>query len=98
MLCPEPALLANPDPKEVPFGLACPLCKSETYFRVSVTRPNGSLYQTEFFACEKFATTFLNPGRFTRLGIVIKRWAADVEPKTLAEVHGLVVREDGPTK
>jgi hypothetical protein len=32
---------------------------------------------------------FRHPGRFTRLGLPIRRWAMDVEPRTLREHHGL---------
>jgi hypothetical protein len=37
---------------------------------------------------------FRHPGRFTRLGLPIKRWAMDVEPRTLREVHGFVTEPE----
>lgn len=55
-----------------------------------VSRPNGTAYLTEFFECAGCTLMFRHPGRFTRLGLPIRRWAMDVEPRTLREVHGLL--------
>lgn len=54
-----------------------------------VARPDGRAYLTEFFECAGCTLMFRHPGRFTRLGLPIRRWAMDVEPRTLAEVHRL---------
>jgi hypothetical protein len=40
---------------------------------------------------------FRHPGRFTRLGLPIRRWAMDVEPRTLREVHGFVTEPNQTT-
>jgi hypothetical protein len=37
---------------------------------------------------------FRHPARSTRLGLPVRRRAADVEPRTLLEVHGFVVKEE----
>jgi hypothetical protein len=37
---------------------------------------------------------FRHPGRFTRLGLPIRRWAMDVEPRTLREAHRFVTEPD----
>ena len=44
---------------------------------------------TEFYECTGCTVTFRHPARFTRLGMPVRRWAADVEPRTLREVHRL---------
>jgi hypothetical protein len=73
-------------------GWQCPICDAKSYDKVIVSKPNGMSYQTEFYECKGCTIMFRHPGRFTRLGIVIKRWAADVEPKSLGEVHGFVTK------
>jgi hypothetical protein len=75
-------------------GWRCPICNSVSYDKVFVTKPGGGSYLTEFFECRGCTIMFRRPGRFTRLGIVVKRWGADVEPKSLREVHGLVTDSD----
>lgn len=51
---------------------------------------------TEFSECAGCTVMFRHPARFTRLGMPIRRWAMDVEPRTLREVHGLVVDRCSP--
>jgi len=72
------------------FGWRCPVSNSTAYRQILVSRPNGQAYLTEFFECTGCTLMFRHPGRFTRLGMPIRRWAMDVEPRTLREVHGLV--------
>lgn len=71
------------------FGWRCPVCNSIAYRQTLVARPNGAAYLTEFFECAGCTLMFRHPGRFARLGMPIRRWAMDVEPRTLREVHGL---------
>ena len=59
-----------------------------------VARPNSASYLTEFFECAGCTLMFRHPGRFTRLGLPIRRWAMDVEPRTLREVHGFVAEPE----
>ena len=61
-----------------------------------VARPDGRAYLTDFFECAGCTLMFRHPGRFTRLGLPIRRWAMDVEPRTLREVHGLAIAEQPP--
>jgi len=79
-------------------GWRCPVCNSTAYRQTLVSRPNGTAYLTEFFECAGCTLMFRHPGRFTRLGLPIRRWAMDVEPRTLREVHGFVAepREESP--
>jgi hypothetical protein len=69
-------------------GWRCPLCNSNAYSQVSVVRPNRTTYKTEFFECSGCTVMFHLPGRFTRLGLQVRRWASDVEPRSLRDVHG----------
>jgi hypothetical protein len=71
------------------FGWRCPVCNANAYRQTLVARPNGQTYLTEFFECAGCTLMFRHPGRFTRLGMPIRRWAMDVEPRTLREHHGL---------
>src|SRR5712692_2622807 len=73
-------------------GWQCPLCKATTYKKIKVRKPNDQEYLTEFFECAGCTVMFRHPGRFTRLGMPIRRWAADVEPRTLRDVHGFVTQ------
>ena len=72
------------------YGWRCPVCNSTAYRQTLVARPNGTAYLTEFFECAGCTLMFRHPGRFTRLGMPIRRWAMDVEPRTLREVHGFI--------
>ena len=47
-----------------PNPFRCPLCASEYYTRVRVTRANGTLYTTEFFACRGCTVMFRDAARF----------------------------------
>lgn len=76
-------------------GWRCPLCNSTAYAEVIVERPNGAQYRTEFYECLRCTVMFRHRGQFARLGVPIRRWAGDIEPKSLREVHGFVV---GPRK
>ena len=49
--------------KKIPFR--CPLCESTCYAVVGVKRPNGQLYQTEFFECSRCSVMFRNSEAFT---------------------------------
>jgi hypothetical protein len=86
----------QPDPDDFKnvAGWRCPLCNSERYSQVVVMRPDRSTYTTEFFECSGCTVMFHLPGRFTRLGLQVRRWAADVEPRSLREVHGPVVEPE----
>jgi len=76
------------------FGWRCPVCNSTAYRQTLVARPNGTTYLTEFFECAGCTLMFRHPGRFARLGLPIRRWAMDVEPRTLREVHGFATEAD----
>ncbi len=76
------------------FGWRCPVCNSTAYRQTLVVRPNGTTYLTEFFEYAGCTLMFRHPGRFTRLGMPIRRWAMDVEPRTLREAHGFVSEPD----
>lgn len=72
----------------------CPVCNSTAYARTTITRPSGTTYLTPFFECLGCTLMFRHPGRFARLGVPIRRWAGDVEPRTLREVHRFL--SEGP--
>jgi hypothetical protein len=72
-------------------GWRCPICTADSYLRTVVAGRNGHPYETEFYECSGCSLMFRHPGRFARLGVVIRRWASDVEPRTLREHHGFVV-------
>ena len=44
----------------------CPLCGSRQYVPVTVQKPNGHWYQTEFFQCVWCSVMFRDPVSFTR--------------------------------
>lgn len=62
-----------------------------SYAQIQVSRPSGKPYLTEFYECSACTVVFRRPGRLARLGSPIKRWASDVEPRSLRERHGFVV-------
>lgn len=68
-------------------GWRCPLCLGTAHCQVEVKRPNGSHYETEFYECVRCSVMFRHPGRFARLGIPIRRWAGDIEPRSLSEAQ-----------
>ena len=68
-------------------GWRCPLCLGGAYAQVTVARPNGDAYRTSFFECARCSVVFRDAGRFSRLGVPVRRWCGDVDPKTLAEAH-----------
>jgi hypothetical protein len=76
------------------FGWRCPVCNATAYRQTTVRRPNGTAYLTEFFECAGCTLMFRHPGRFARLGLPIRRWAMDVEPRTLREVHPFGYRSE----
>jgi hypothetical protein len=78
------------------YGWRCPVCNATAYRQTLVGRPNGTAYLTEFFECAGCTLMFRHPGRFTRLGLPIRRWAMDVEPRTLREVHNFATAADVP--
>jgi hypothetical protein len=78
------------------FGWRCPICNSTAYRQTLVGRPDGKPYLTEFFECCGCTLMFRHPNRFTRLGVTIRRWKMDIEPRTLASVHGLVIAVEEP--
>jgi hypothetical protein len=78
-------------------GWRCPLCNGTAYSPVEVARPNGSRYRTEFFECVKCSVMFRHPGRFARLGIPLRRWAGDIEPRSLSDVHRFGVPKNEPS-
>ena len=85
---------APPPPEPDGFsvsGWRCPLCNATTYSQIKVTRPNGANYVTEFHECDGCTVMFRHPAHFTRLGMPVRRWAMDVEPRTLRDVHGLAL-------
>lgn len=49
-----------------PDYFRCPLCKSVSFERVRVPRPNGSTYLTAFYSCAICTVMFLDPLAFTR--------------------------------
>jgi hypothetical protein len=67
----------------------CPLCNGTTYIQIEISRQSGAKYKTEFFECSGCTVMFRHPARVARLGLPVRRWAADVEPRSLREVHGL---------
>lgn len=83
----------RPEPDGFSFvsGWRCPLCSATTYCQIEIPRQSGKPYVTEFFQCCGCTVMFRHPARFTRLGLPVRRWAADVEPRSLGEVHGFVV-------
>ena len=80
----------EPDGFSAVSGWRCPLCNATSYDRVQVNRPSGNTYTTEFYECSGCAVMFRHPARFTRLGMPVRRWAADVEPRSLREVHRFI--------
>ena len=44
----------------------CPLCGTNAYVPVTVKKPNGAWYQTEFFKCFGCSVMFTNPADFTK--------------------------------
>ena len=88
----------RPEPDGFSFvsGWRCPLCNGTTYSQIEISRQSGTTYKTEFFQCSGCSVMFRHPGRFTRLGMPVKRWASDVEPRTLREVHGFRTQGDKP--
>jgi hypothetical protein len=74
-------------------GWRCPLCNATSYSRVTLKRPNGASYATEFYECAACSVMFRYPNRFARLGLPVHRWAADVEPRTLRDVHSLATNQ-----
>ena len=68
------------------------------YQRTTVTRGPGKQYVTEFFECTGCTTMFRHLGQFTRLGLPVRRWAMDVEPRTLKDVHGFKLKPKNPAK
>jgi hypothetical protein len=84
----------QPDSFTSVSGWRCPLCDTTAYNRVRVRRPDGKEYLTEFYECAGCTVMFRNPGRFTRLGTPIRRWASDVEPRSLGDVHGFIREKD----
>jgi hypothetical protein len=77
-------------------GWRCPLCNATAYSQIEISRQGGTKYRTEFHECTGCTVMFRHPGRFARLGMPVKRWAADVEPRSLREVHGFTTRDDKP--
>jgi len=71
-------------------GWRCPLCDGTAYCQVEVSRESGKRYMTEFYECVGCTVMFRHPGRFTRLGVPVRRWDGDIEPRSLREVHGFV--------
>jgi hypothetical protein len=89
--------MANQRPEPDGFsvsGWRCPLCNATAYSQIEVSRQGGAIYKTEFFQCLGCTVMFRHPGRFTRLGMPVRRWAMDVEPRTLRQVHGLAHDSD----
>lgn len=76
-------------------GWRCPLCNATAYNQVQVARPDGRPYKTEFYECSGCTSMFRHPARFTRLGLPVRRWAMDVEPRSLVDVHGFATRDAG---
>ena len=70
------------------FGWRCPLCRSTSHESVWVRRPSGAQYRTEFYECSGCTAMFRHPGRFTRLGRTLRRWAGDIEPVSLSRALG----------
>jgi predicted RNA-binding Zn-ribbon protein involved in translation (DUF1610 family) len=54
----------------------CPLCGSDGYTRVTVKKPNGHFYVTEFYHCFGCSVMFTDPVKFTQQKRVVK----DVPP------------------
>ncbi len=75
------------------YGWRCPVCDATAYRQTLVNRPNGGTYLTEFYECAGCTLMFRHPGRFARLGLPVRRWAMDVEPRSLRQVHGFSVEE-----
>ena len=76
-------------------GWRCPLCNGTAYSPVEVARPDGTRYRTEFYECLGCTVMFRHPGRFARLGVPIRRWAGDVEPLPLGELHNFATQKKG---
>lgn len=49
----------------------CPLCGTDAYTRVTVQKPNGQYYVTEFYHCFGCSVMFTNPVSFTQQRQVI---------------------------
>src|SRR5260221_9313610 len=89
---------AQPDSFSMVSGWCCPVCNSTAYQQTLVAKPNGEAYKTEFFECSGCTLMFRHPGRFTRLGLPVRRWAMDVGPRTLREAHGFATaQQQSPT-
>lgn len=43
----------------------CPTCLCGAYDRVTVDRPGGGTYVTQFYACRQCTTMFLDPKKYT---------------------------------
>lgn len=54
---------APASPSSGPF--ACPICRSGLFAEVSVRRPNGTLYRTQFYQCSGCTAMFTDPVKFT---------------------------------
>ena len=81
----DPFLLVN--------GWRCPLCRSTDAVPVVVSKSNRTQYKTEFFECAGCSAMFRHPGRFTRLGRAVRRWAGDIGPVGLDQVYGRLISE-----
>ena len=68
-------------------GWRCPLCRGTTQAPVVIERPGKPPYKTEFSYCVRCTVMFLDPNRFTRLGVPIQRHAGDIGPKALEEAQ-----------
>lgn len=53
-----------PQTPAIPFR--CPICRSQIYMAVTVRRPSGKTYRTEFFECGGCSVMFRDPQKFTR--------------------------------
>ncbi len=74
----------NSEPSPV-SNWRCPLCHGGMFQPVVVERPNKPPYKTDFYSCYRCSVVFLEPDKFARLGMPVKRWANDVGPETLQE-------------
>src|SRR5438094_6144760 len=88
----------EPDGFSAMSGWRCPLCNATTYSQIEVLRPSGASFVTEFYECSGCSVMFRHPARFARLGMPVRRWAMDVEPRTLREVHNLVTPSEAHSK
>lgn len=72
---------------------ATPLCNGTTYGQIEISRQSGK-YRTEFYECTGCTVMLRHPARFARLGLPVRRWPADVEPRSLRDAHGFIVESD----